>query len=142
MAKTEYDVDDILPLVGEFSRFQIIVEIFLCIVMIPQSLQNLIMYFAGLNSPWRCAASSSVCTFPRNLTFDSESQQYKARCSMNRSDWEFVQSNDYSIVTQVSEKSLFSISNLIFKPILIPFDRLFAEQAPFLYINIYKYIFF
>ena len=102
MAKTEYDVDDILPLVGEFSRFQIIIEVLFCIIMIPQSLQNLIMYFAGLNSPWRCAASSSVCTFPRNLTFDSESKQYKARCSMNRSDWEFVQSYDYSIVTQVS----------------------------------------
>jgi len=97
--KKECEVDEILPFVGEFSRFQIVVEILLCILIIPQTLQVLIMYFAALNSPWRCAANSTRCSFPRNETFNTDSTDYKARCDMERSDWEFVESKDFSIVT-------------------------------------------
>ena len=32
--KKECEVDEILPFVGEFSRFQIVVEILLCILII------------------------------------------------------------------------------------------------------------
>ena len=99
--KKKYEVDEILPFVGEFSRFQIVVEILLCISIIPPTLQLLIMYFAALNSPWRCAANSTSCIFPRNQTFGSDSADYKARCDMERSDWEFVEPKDFSIVTQV-----------------------------------------
>ena len=101
MTKMEFEVDDILPFVGEFSRFQIIVEVLLCFIMIPQTLQNLIMYFAALNSPWRCVANSTVCTFPQNRTFSAEDDGYTARCSMNRGGWQFVEPQDYSIMTQV-----------------------------------------
>ena len=99
--KKELEVDDILPYIGEFSRFQVVVETLLCISIVPRSLQVLIMYFAALNSPWRCAANSTKCTFPRNQTFGSDSADYKARCDMARSDWEFVEPKDFSIVTQV-----------------------------------------
>ena len=99
--KKKYEVDEILPFVGEFSRFQIVVEILLCISIIPPTLQLLIMYFAALNSPWRCAANSTSCIFPRNQTIGSDSADYKARCNMERSDWEFVVPKDFSIVTQV-----------------------------------------
>ena len=97
----ECEVDDILPFVGELSRFQIVVEILLWISIIPQSLPVLIMYFAALSSPWRCVANSTSCKFPRNQTFDADSVDYRARCSMERSDWEFVEEKDFSIVTQV-----------------------------------------
>ena len=97
----EYEVDDILPFIGEFSRFQIIVEVLLCIAIVPQTLQVLIMYFAALSSPWRCAQNSTVCSFARNLTFDSSSDLYSARCSMDRREWEFVEPKDFSIVTTV-----------------------------------------
>ena len=99
--KKELEVDEILPFVGEFSRFQIVVEILLCISIVPQTLQVLIMYFAALGSPWRCAANSTKCTFPRNQTFGSGSTDYEARCDMGRRDWEFVEPKDFSIVTQV-----------------------------------------
>ena len=103
----EYDVDEILPFVGEFSRFQIIIEVLLMISIIPYTMPILIMYFAALNSPWRCAANSTMCTFPTNQTFDSSSSQYEARCSMKRSDWEFVQPKEFSIVTQVFFNTFF-----------------------------------
>ena len=106
--KEEYDVDEILPFVGEFSRFQIIIEVLLMISIIPYTMPILIMYFAALNSPWRCAANSTMCTFPTNQTFDSSSSQYEARCSMKRSDWEFVQPKDFSIVTQVCFRNCFA----------------------------------
>ena len=99
--KKECEVDDILPFVGEFSRFQIIIEILLCIAIIPQTLQVLIMYFAALKSPWRCVANSTSCTFPLNQTFSADSANYDTRCKFSRSDWEFVEPKDFSIVTQV-----------------------------------------
>jgi len=98
--KRECEVDEILPFVGELSRFQIVVEILLWILIIPQSLPVLIMYFAALSSPWRCVANSTSCTFPYNQTFDADSVEYKARCSMERSEWEFVEEKDFSIITQ------------------------------------------
>ena len=99
--KKECEVDEILSFVGEFSRFQVVIEILLWISVIPQTMQILIMYFAALNSPWRCAANSTRCTFPRNQTFGNDNADYKARCDMKRSDWEFVEPKDFSIVTQV-----------------------------------------
>ena len=97
----ELDVDSILPLVGEFSRFQYVLEALLCIAIIPQTLQVLIMYFAAHNSPWRCTYNSTVCTFPQNMTFSSGDSLYEERCKLERKEWEFVYAKDYSIMTQV-----------------------------------------
>eukprot|EP00794_Sanderia_malayensis_P018702 gene18702-20590_t len=94
-----YEVDDILPFVGEFSRFQYILELLLCIAIIPQTLQVLIMYFAAQNPGWRCVANSTVCKF-HNITYTSSTSGYESRCNMPRGDWEFVQPKDYSIVTE------------------------------------------
>ena len=101
--KEEYEVDEILPFVGEFGRFQIIVEALLCIAIIPQTLQVLIMYFAAQPSPWKCALgnSTTACTFPQNQSFSSGNANYTARCKMPRRDWEFVKPKDFSIITQV-----------------------------------------
>ena len=103
--KKEYEVDEILPFVGEFGRFQIIVEALLCIAIIPQTLQVLIMYFAAQPSPWKCvlnaANNATACTFPQSQSFSSGHTNYTARCKMPRADWEFVKPKDFSIITQV-----------------------------------------
>ncbi|XP_065065328.1 solute carrier family 22 member 15-like [Rhopilema esculentum] len=96
----ELDVDSILPLVGEFSRFQYVLEALLCISIIPQALQEFMMYFAAHNSPWRCTYNSTVCTFPQNMTFSLGDSLYEERCKLERKEWEFVYSKDYSIMTQ------------------------------------------
>ena len=100
-------------LLASISHFQIIIEVLLMISIIPYTMPILIMYFAALNSPWRCAANSTMCTFPTNQTFDSSSSQYEARCSMKQSDWEFVQPKEFSIVTQVFLKSFFQTTTRV-----------------------------
>ena len=93
------DVDQMLPYVVEFGKFQIVLEIMLCICEYAQALPVLIMYFAAHNPPWKCVAGSSSCTL--NGTYTSSSKDYEFRCNIPRTEWEFTKPKDYSIVTQV-----------------------------------------
>ena len=111
-AVQELDVDQILPHVGEYGRFQIMLQSMLCVAMIPQTLQILLMYFAAYNPPWRCVFNSTDC--PMNGTFSSSSKQYDFRCSIPRSEWEYKQPKDFSIVTQVNIFSNYACINHYF----------------------------
>ena len=93
------DVDQMLPHIGEFGKFQIALEAMLCITIIPQTLQILLMYFAAHNPPWECVPNSLSCT--KNGTFSSSSKDYTFRCNIPRTEWRFTKPSDYSIVTQV-----------------------------------------
>ncbi|XP_066928941.1 organic cation transporter protein-like [Clytia hemisphaerica] len=94
--KDEYhNVDGFLRMVGEFGKFQKILDAIFCFIFIPSSFQNLIMYFAAFQPDWRCVANSTICNL--NGTFSSENE---FRCGIPRSEWEFTQPKDYSIVTE------------------------------------------
>jgi len=95
-------IDQVLPLIGELGLFQILYIAILCIITIPASFQTLIIYFVAHNPPWRCHVNSTVCTFTDEEITSSKSSLYNKRCQMARSEWEFVESDLYSIVTQVS----------------------------------------
>ena len=88
-------IDGMLPYIGEFGKFQRILDGVFCIMIVPQTLQVLIMYFAALNPPWRCVNNSTICTFNHTLPSDNTD-----RCSMPRNEWEYTEPKDYSIVTQ------------------------------------------
>ena len=88
-------INDVIPIVGGFGRFQKLLISCFCIMIIPSTCSILIMYFGALNPSWRCSANSSRCL--QNGTFPSEN---KERCRMHRSDWEFTESHTYSIITQ------------------------------------------
>ncbi|XP_066928970.1 organic cation transporter-like protein [Clytia hemisphaerica] len=87
--------DEILEQIGEFGRFQWILDGIFCIMLLPATFQTLIMYFAALQPEWRCVANSTICNL--NGTFSSENE---FRCGIPRSEWEFTQPKDYSIVTE------------------------------------------
>ena len=89
------NVSEVIPTFGVFGRFQQLLMSCLYIMIIPSTFSTLIMYFAALSPPWKCASNSSVCL--GNGTFTSDN---KDRCAMQRSDWEFTEPRDYSIVTQ------------------------------------------
>ena len=94
------DIDEILPHVGEFGLFQILLEGILCISRISGTYQVLIVYFTAYNPAWQCVKGrNSSCKF--NGTFTSSGPNYQKRCNMPRVNWEYTQSDDYSIVTQV-----------------------------------------
>ena len=89
------DIDDVLNYLGGYGRFQILLNITLCMVMISVAPHIFVMYFVALDPPWRCVTNSTVCTLNRTMTRDD-----KERCSMSRSHWKYTESYDYSIITE------------------------------------------
>ena len=97
MAKTAVSVDEMLTHVGEIGRFQIVQHLFLSLIQVVHYFLFYISYFATLDSPWRCNTNSTVCTL--NGTFSSGDSHYKDRCTMPRKEWQFIQADEYSLVT-------------------------------------------
>ena len=93
-------IDEILPYVGEFGKYQIMMVSMLSTMILASGFPILIMYFAGQNPAWKCVHNSTVCNL--NGTFESGDDNYEFRCSIPRKDWQFTQPKDYSIVTQVN----------------------------------------
>ena len=93
-------MDDVLPFIGEFGKFQIILETAFCVMMFPPVMLLFVPYFVQHIPPWQCSINSTICT--HNGTFSPEDKLYKSRCNMPRSEWEFSKPKEYSIITQVS----------------------------------------
>lgn len=106
-------MDEVLPLIGEFGKFQILLEVAFCVMIFPGSMLVLIPYFVQHIPPWQCVRNSSICTY--NGTFSTGDALYDARCKMPRQEWEFTKPKDYSIITQVRDKG----SNSLEKPFII-----------------------
>eukprot|EP00794_Sanderia_malayensis_P010680 gene10680-11814_t len=92
-------IDEILPMIGEFGKFQIILEIIFCIMIFPGSMAVLLPYFAQHDPGWRCASNSTICKLNGTIT-SSNKNDFEKRCNMPRSEWQFTQPKDYSVVTQ------------------------------------------
>jgi len=99
-SEKQMKLDDILPLVGEFGKFQIILNIFLCILQFPGIMLIFLPYFSQHSPSWKCVQGSTVCTL--NGTFDRTDVNYDKRCDMARSEWEYTEAKEYSIVTEVN----------------------------------------
>jgi len=97
-SEKQMKLDDILPLVGEFGKFQIILNIFLCILQFPGIMLIFLPYFSQHSPSWKCVQGSTVCTL--NGTFDRTDANYDKRCDMARSEWEYTEVKEYSIVTE------------------------------------------
>ena len=93
------EIDEILPVIGSFGRFQFVLELLFCIMELPNGLLIMMPYFSHHNPPWKCVANSTICQL--NGTFASGDDDYKARCNMPRSHWKFTRPKEHSVVTQV-----------------------------------------
>ena len=94
------DVDHMLDAIGGYGFFQKRNSLLLGLIIFVLTFQTLVMVFIGAEPDWKCAAESVACK--QNGTFGSSHNFYKARCSMNRSDWEYTQPFT-SIVTEVCD---------------------------------------
>ena len=92
--------DEVLQYIGEFGKFQILLEAAFCIMIFPLAMLIVIPYFGQQIPPWQCSRNSTVCLY--NGTFSPQDKLYKTRCSMPRTEWEFSKPKEYSIITQVS----------------------------------------
>ena len=90
------NIDQILTNVGEFGRFQILMEAIHCLLQIPYTLMILLPYFTQDSPAWRCSLNSTKCNETGSLPSTN-----KLRCKLPRSEWEYTLPKDYSIVTEV-----------------------------------------
>ena len=96
VAKPEvYEIDDLLPKIGGFGRFQFMIQMIFTFACAPEACHALIMYFAAAIPPWSCVANSTNCT--SSETFSSND---RTRCELPRDQWEYRAEKTYSIVTQ------------------------------------------
>ena len=74
--------------------------VIICALMIPATFQYLTTYFIAHSPPWRCKDNSTVCLLRETFAVSSHGN-YTYRCTVPREEWEFVEDDMYSIVTQV-----------------------------------------
>ena len=88
------NVDGFLRMVGEFGRFQILMEICFVFMIVAPVSQIYLLYFTAPELDWTCVKGSSQCflngTQPSTNDF---------RCNISRSEWEFVQDEGTKTVT-------------------------------------------
>jgi len=96
--KQALNIDEMLKVVGEYGRFQKVINAMFCIITFPSAYQLMISYFAFIEPPWRCKSDSQVCRL--NGTYNLHHKHYKYRCGHPRSEWEYTQPPGYSIITQ------------------------------------------
>ena len=87
-------LDDALQSIGEYGKFQLLVQVIFFCACLPQSFQVYIMVFAAKTPSWKCARSTKECN--TTLVFPSDDMR---RCNMPRSAWTYVEDRSYSIVT-------------------------------------------
>lgn len=90
------NIDQILTNVGEFGRFQILMEAIHCLLQIPYTLMILLPYFTQDSPAWMCSVNSTRCNETGPLPSTN-----KLRCKLPRSEWEYTLPKDYSVVTEV-----------------------------------------
>ena len=98
LAEQYVSVDEMLHHVGEFGRFQWMIQLLLCVMQFPPTFPSLIMYFAALTPAWRCSTNhnNSFCN-STNRVFPYSDER---RCEWPREEWEYVKWKGYSVVTQ------------------------------------------
>ena len=90
--------DDIYPIIGD-GWYQFAIIAIGCLGTLPLAMQEFIIFFLAYNPGWKCSPGNNACNY--NQTILSTSKEYKARCQLNRSDWNFVAPPTFSIVTEV-----------------------------------------
>ena len=102
--------DKALDGVGQFGKYQFIVQIIVSFVKFFQEMQVLVAYFLTLEPQWKCKSQFSRSCMNGTYLFQNKSHddvnisvtfpfEDKRRCSMPRELWEYTEAKDYSVVT-------------------------------------------
>ena len=102
--------DKALDGVGQFGKYQFIVQIIVSFVKFFQEMQVLVAYFLTLEPQWKCKSQFSRSCMNGTYLFQNKSHddvnmsvtfpfEDKRRCSMPRELWEYTEAQDYSVVT-------------------------------------------
>ena len=91
-------VDEALVKLGGFGLFQWLIYIGTSLAEMAVTYQIFLLTFIASEPKWVCKNGSFICNFSEPIGLNAD--DYKARCDMPRSEWEFAE--DFtSIVTEV-----------------------------------------
>ena len=95
-------LDDVLSSAGVFGVIQVSIHLSVFYLMLIVTGQLGAFFFTGYSPPWKCTAShtSDFCYQYRNTTFSADMEMFNRRCSLNRTEWEYVTDTSYSFVTE------------------------------------------
>ena len=114
------DVNEFLERAGGCGRFQVIMQTVAFYFVLSYGYQPLIMYSIANNPDWKCVTSNSskFCNENYGKKIDISDSNFKHRCQMKRSEWEYTTKKDFAIVTEfdlICEKeSLAVLANSVF----------------------------
>lgn len=89
-------IEDAMHMVGSFGRFQKILVLMAGLLVIPNTIPNMLMVFVAKESTWHCLPNATDCN-KGNATLASNDP---SRCTMQRASWEFTLPKKYSIITE------------------------------------------
>ena len=101
MAPNEFrSVEELLPLIGEYGRYQKLLDLVFSFFNLPIAMQILMMTFATITPSWRCQDNNNnntECVANSSVIFPPTDEK---RCEYNRTSWEYIEVKEFSLVTQ------------------------------------------
>lgn len=88
-------VEQVLQHIGEYGRFQKVLDLLFFVMNISVSCQIFTAYFSTLTPSWQCRRNSSSC--PYNGTLPETDMR---RCDIPREAWIYTTARSYSLVTE------------------------------------------
>ncbi|XP_057290325.1 solute carrier family 22 member 15-like [Hydractinia symbiolongicarpus] len=98
----ETDIDSVLRRLGSCGNSQRVLQLLCMIMHLSVSYQSFLMYYAANNPPWICVGNSSTfCEKNYGKIFDVTDDDFRKRCSLNRTEWRYTAAEPFSIVTEL-----------------------------------------
>ena len=88
-------LEEVLPYIGEYGRFQQILDLIISLINIPVAMQILIMNFSTIIPTWTCTNNNTFCLFNDTLSANDN-----RRCHIPRDAWAYTEKKEFSLVTQ------------------------------------------
>ncbi|XP_057311708.1 organic cation transporter protein-like [Hydractinia symbiolongicarpus] len=98
-AKPVLEADEYIEEVGDCGLYQFRTQVIFLLFMVVITSQIFISYFVVHDPPWQCKQNSTVCNFTSPIS-SHDHVNFREKCKMPRSEWEFTKHKEYSIVTQ------------------------------------------
>ena len=93
--KVTLSLEEVLPYIGEYGRFQQILGLIISLINILVAMQVLIINFSTIIPTWTCTKNNTSCLFNGTLSAND-----KRKCHLPRDAWEYTEKKEFSLVTQ------------------------------------------
>lgn len=96
-------MDEALERVGEFGRYQRVLDIIICLINVPVAMQVLMSTFTTVTPNWKCHPDNRYCiNLIGNGTFSPDDMigLNTTRCHLPKGSWVYTKPDHFSLVTQ------------------------------------------